>query len=220
MKWKLLVLMVLLLPVYGRSTVIDTTKADNRERYISFIPIIGTLSTQVSKFIPKGYVPLDTAIGDVNQDGINDLLLVVRGKGEDTVFYPTDEEYKEHRSLSILLGQQDGSYIQARRNDNLVMCINCSGVVRSDPFTGLKIKNGFFSVEHGVAEGPQHWETVTTFKYDREKKEWYLFKIGSVSQFPNDDTAPNADAMKTYTETKTKKDFGLIPFEKYDLDKK
>jgi hypothetical protein len=188
------------------------------EGYMSNIDPIGLLPIQISKFIPAGYLPLDTAIGDLNSDGIDDMLLVLKRKEEDTL-NPDNDNPQTKRPLLILLGKSNHTYILSKRNDNVVMCINCSGIARSDPFKGIKIKNGYFSVEHSVSEGPQHWQTVTTFKYDKEKIEWYLFKIGSISKFPNDDTNPNADALKTYKDTKTRKDFGIIRFEKYDFEK-
>ncbi len=187
------------------------------DRHVTFIDSIEILPPQISKFVPEGYLPLDTAKGDLNLDGINDVLVVIRKKDEDSLTFFIDS-VEQKRPLMILIGQTDGTYILEKRNDDVVMCIACSGIVRSDPFTGLVVKNGCFSVEHGVAEGPQHWETITTFKYDKEKKEWYLFKDGTVSYKMNDSQDMDAEVMvKDYENIKTKKDFGIIPFEKYHL---
>lgn len=188
------------------------SKYDNR--YMTFIDSIGGLQPGISKFIPDDYEVLDTAMGDLNMDGINDLLLVIRKKTEDTLTYG-NYEYAEKRPLLVLIRQTDSSYNLERENDSAVMCINCGEIVRSDPFTGLKIKNGYFSVEHGVAEGGQHWRTVTTFKYDKTLKEWLLYKIGSETGQINDKTGPDEDAMKWHEDMKTKKNFGTVPFENY-----
>ena len=181
----------------------------------TYIDSIGELPVQISKHIPEGYAVLDTAIGDLNMDGINDVLLAICHKGEDTLS-DFANGHEEKRPLLLLLGQADQSYSLARRNDNVVMCIDCSGVmVRSDPFTGLKIRNGYFSVEHGVAEGPQHWNRVTTFRYDKEKKEWYLHKDGGASYTLSDDPNSEDGMKKVHEDLKTTKDFGEITFEKF-----
>ena len=199
----------------------DTTTVAKRKenKYMSFIDPIKSLPEAVLKLIPDGYLVLDTAIGDLDLDGTNDMLLVVKNKFEDTLTYPNDSP-QFARPLLILIGKPDGTYSLAKRNDSVIMAINSSGFAQSDPFTGLKIKNGFFSVEHGVSEGPQHWELVTTFKYDKEQREWFLFKEGNVDYEMNDSQDPDADAMKkVYDKVKTKKDFGVVPFEKYVLPK-
>lgn len=51
------------------------------------------------------------------------------------------------RPLYILTGQSDQSYKLAAKNDNVVYCVNCGGIM-GDPFSGIAIKNGYFSVEH------------------------------------------------------------------------
>ena len=192
---------------------------EEKETYQPSIESIGAQPESIAKYVPKDDLVLDTAIGDLNLDGINDVLLVIRSKWEDTIGYPADDGVDLKRPILILLGQPDGSYTQVAKNDSAIMCINCSGIARSDPFTGLKIKNGYFSIEHGVAEGPQHWETVTTFKYDKEQKQWFLFKDGMNSYKLNPNNDPDADAMTKENGTlRTKKDFGVVPFEKYKLD--
>jgi hypothetical protein len=182
--------------------------------YMSFYDSIGQLSESISKVIPEGFLPMDTAIGDLNLDGIDDVLLVVKNEKEHTI-HTEDDTMQYDRPLLLLLGTADGTYSVVRRNDHVVLCINCSGAVSSDPYNDLKIKNGFFSVEHGVDEGPQHWSQVTTFRYNKQEGEWYLFKEGHQVYDPIHEDGDTVEGQQA--QVKTKKDFGVITFAKYKI---
>jgi hypothetical protein len=161
-----------------------------------------------------GYEALDTASGDLNLDAYPDMILVLKRNGEDTV---SDMNYDApvKRPLLILTGTADGNYQLAGRNDNAVLCYNCSGMF-GDAFTGVTIKHGYFSIEHSIAGG-QHWESVTTFKYDKGKNDWFLYIEGYISYRMNDDTSADAEALvKDVESQKTVKDFGVVSFGKYD----
>ena len=120
--------------------------------------------------------------------------------------------------MLLFLGQPDQTYKLVHRNDNAVYCFDCGGVF-GDPFTGVTIKNGYFSIEHGIAGG-QHWEQVITFKYDKLKKDWFLYKDHFVSYKFNESDDPNAEALVLDVDKmRTKKDFGIIPFGKFDVYK-
>jgi hypothetical protein len=145
------------------------------------------------------------------------MILVLKKPGEDTAEMDFDAPVK--RPLIILTGGSSGNYIQAARNDNAVLCYNCSGMF-GDAFTGLTIKNGYFSIEHSIAGG-RHWELVTTFKYDKQKADWYLYKEGYISYRMNDDTSADAEALvKDVEQHESVKDFGVVPFGKYNVYKR
>jgi hypothetical protein len=200
--------------VFSQNENRNSKEAEITTEYMSFFDSIGQQPEAVSKVIPKGFLPLDTAVGDINLDGIDDIILVAKNVKEHTI-HDFDDTIQYDRPLLLLLGASDGTYAVVRRNDNVVLCINCSGAVSSDPYNDLKIKNGFFSVEHGVSEGPQHWSQVTTFMYDKLQKEWFLFKEGHEVYDPVQEEVGASE--RKHTEVKTKKDFGIIPFEKYKI---
>jgi len=159
-------------------------------------------------FIPKGYIALDVTKGDLNRDAYPDAVMVLYKKGEektsDIISHP------EKRPLLVLLGQADKTYKLATRSDNAVYCVDCGGQM-GDPFTGITIKNGYFSVEHygGAAE---RWSRIVTFKFSPADKGWFLHKDGH-EYF--DATNPE----KVTSDIETVKNFGKVPFQKFNIYK-
>jgi hypothetical protein len=94
------------------------------------------LPHNISRFIPKGYALLDTAMGDLNLDNYKDIILVLKTIGEDTALDAT--EYK--RPLLLLLGHVDKNFTVVARNDNIVRCHQCGGVFGEPYDTASKSK--------------------------------------------------------------------------------
>lgn len=159
-------------------------------------------------FIPKDYEVLDLTKGDLNRDLYPDAIMILYKKGEektsDVISHP------EKRPLLVLTGKPDHTYKLASRSDNAVYCVDCGGQM-GDPFTGVTIKNGYFSVEHYGGSG-WRWTRIITFKYSPAEKTWFLYKDGG----------ERFHAI-THEEVKTKvmtvKDFGKISFEKFNIYK-
>jgi len=160
------------------------------------------LPKKISQFIPKGYSLLDTAKGDLNLDRFQDIILVLKTNGEDTALDAT--EYK--RPLVILLGHVDKSFSVAERNDDIVYCFQCGGLF-GDPYSGIEINKGFFTVHH-FGGSNNRWSNDITFKYSKTGSTWYLHKIV-------DKDWSVFHLEKVDTNIKTKKDFGTIAFKKY-----
>lgn len=159
-----------------------------------------------TNFIPDGYTILDSATGDLNLDPYPDMLLVLKKKGEDSIANDVDHTVK--RPLLILTGQANKSFKLAARNDNVVYCVNCGGMM-GDPYIGIVIKKGYFSIEH-YGGSAWRWTRIITFKYSTNDKRWYLYKDGG-------DSYHTSDPDKVETNIKTTKEFGKIRFEKFNL---
>jgi len=159
-----------------------------------------------TNFIPDGYTILASAIGDLNLDPYPDMLLVLKKKGEDSIANDVDHTVK--RPLLILIGQANESFTLAARNDNVVYCVNCGGMM-GDPYIGIVIKKGYFSIEH-YGGSAWRWTRIITFKYSTGEKYWYLHKDGGVSYH-------TSEPDKMETNIKTTKEFGKISFDKFDI---
>ena len=162
----------------------------------------------ITQFIPNDYSTLNVTMGNLNLDSINDIILVIKKNGEDTISNLDDNP--ERRPLLILVGQSDNTFKLVKKNDNVVYCVDCGGMM-GDPFTGIAIKNGYFSVEH-YGGSAWRWTRIITFKYSPEEKNWYLHKDGGDSYDIN-------DPDQVETKIRTTKDFGKISFEVFDIYK-
>lgn len=162
----------------------------------------------MEKFVLKSYEVLDITMGDLNRDAHQDAIMVLYKSGEEQ---SSDiMEHPEKRPLLILLGQQDGSYKLASRSDNAVYCVDGGGQM-GDPFTGISIKKGYFSVEHYGGSG-QRWERIVTFKYNPPGKNWLVHKDGHEYFHA---TRPE----EVSTKIETVKNFGTVTFEKFNIYK-
>lgn len=192
-----------------------STETNETTKHETFNENIDSVPESLKAFIPTGYSEINISKGDADLDGITDIIIVLRKNTEETT--SNYAEYKpDKRPLLLLLGQPDNSFKLALRNDNAVYCIDCGGVF-GDPFTGTAIKNGYFSIEHGIAGG-RHWDHVVTFKYDKSKGNWYLFKDHYISYKLNDSNDENAEALvKDIDKMETEKDFGEISFDNFNI---
>lgn len=171
-------------------------------------PEIKPANTSFSKFIPSGYSVLDSALGNLNGDNLTDAILILKKNGEEKTSDVVDNP--EKRPLLILTGNPDNTFTLAARNDNTVFCVDCGGVL-GDPYNGITIKNGYFSVEH-YGGSSWRWARIITYKYSEAEKGWFLHKDGSESFH-----ASNPEKVETII--KTTKDFGKVPFVNFDIYK-
>jgi hypothetical protein len=157
----------------------------------------------LAEFVLEGYSILDTIFGDLNKDAKEDCALILKSKEEEK-----EKSFEEiNRPLLLLLGTKEGKFELAARNDRVVYCKQCGGVF-GDPYTGVTIKNGYFSVEH-YGGSNWRWTRVITFKYDEKKKKWFLSRDGG-------DSFHTSEPEKVETQIKTTKDFGVISFEEFN----
>lgn len=167
---------------------------------------VKSLSSSLAAFILPGYSVLDTATGDLNLDAYPDALLILKKDGEEkTSNYPDSAAL---RPLIVLLGQADKSYKQAVRNDKVVLCVDCGGMM-GDPYQLAVIKKGYFSIEH-YGGSAWRWSRTITFKYNAGDSTWYLHKDGG-------DSYHSSDPDKVTTKVRTTKDFGQVRFDRFDV---
>lgn len=166
------------------------------------------LPPAAAKSLPKGYEVLNSTTGNLNLDRYPDLIVVLHKAREaetsDVVSHP------EKRPLLIFTGGPGNTYQLVARSDNAVYCVDCGGMM-GDPFMGITIKQGYFSVEH-YGGSAWRWTRIITFKYAVAEKNWFLYKDGNESFHA---TEPDKLTRKIYTV----KNFGKVPFIRFNIYK-
>jgi hypothetical protein len=131
-----------------------------------------------NKTLMKEYTPIKYIKGDLNLDGIDDAIVVLAKKNEPNWFNGTADDWENppKRPMLLLLGNKKGTYTLAARNDNVVY----SAMERRDTLDdNIAIGNGYFTSEGAGVDGVDYAtiKEIFTFKYDTEKKEWFLYDI-------------------------------------------
>lgn len=184
------------------------TTTDNQPKREAFKQDIDNLPNELLEFVPTNFSVLDAISGDLNLDEINDYILVLKKNGEDSLSNAVDNP--ERRPLMILIREKDNKLQLVRRNNNTVYCIDCGGMM-GDPFMGITIKNGYFSVEH-YGGSAWRWTRIITYKYSKQDNEWFLHKDGSESFHAS-------EPGKVESNIRTIKNFGKVKFEEFDIYK-
>jgi hypothetical protein len=167
----------------------------------------GTLS-EIIEYNLSGYSILDTTSGDLNRDTYKDLILIYKKENEDKTSDGIDNPV--YRPLLIYIGQSDGNFQLTAKNEKAVLCYDCGGMM-GDPFSQVVIGNGYFTVEH-YGGSAWRWTRFVTFKYLTNDSNWYLHRDCG-------DSFHASNIENVTTKVKTATDFGVIPFDKFDIFK-
>lgn len=116
-----------------------------------------------SDFLPKGYVIFEKINGDLNKDGVEDCVLII--KGTDTSKIITDEyrgKLDRNRRGIIVLFDKNDHYELAVKNYNCFSSENEDGGVYFPPELSIEIKKGNLLVHYGHGRYG-YWQY--TFRY-------------------------------------------------------
>ncbi len=162
----------------------------------------------VQPHIPSNHKILYLVEGDLNRDNDLDILLALMHEKEADA---SNTGKNIDRPLLLLVNTGNGRYRLAARNNKAIYCYSCGGVY-GDPFLRMVVKNGYFTIEH-YGGSAWRWTHLITFKYNTKKRNWFLHRVGGESYHTS-----NPD--KRTKNMKTVKDFGIVPFNQYDIYKK
>jgi hypothetical protein len=176
-------------------------------------PVPATSTSQVTslvdRFAESGLELKDSVSGDLNKDSLPDLILLFSSRKSESK--PAADTVAP-RPLVILVGTGEGGFQQVAVNWNAVLCETCGNRL-SDPYAKIVIKDGFFSLEHAASDTAMGWKRVTTFKYADSLKTWFLNRDGMISW----NAAGEGEKPFEYHVIKTRKDFGQIPIDSFDI---
>lgn len=167
----------------------------------------GPLPAELTPFVESGTRAFALTKADLNGDDKEDALLVL----EKLKANPSDEDITEaQRPLLLLIRQHDGTLKLAKRNDKIIRCSTCGGVM-GDPFQPIEASTKTFAVAAFGGSG-WRWSLDYKFNYSRKDDTWQLVHV-SESSFH----AAEPDNAET-KEFSPPKDFGKIDIADFDPD--
>lgn len=146
---------------FGQTTDLTNPPPHEIDSY-KFPQSITSLQSLYATF-PKRVDTSATAVGDLNKDGIEDLVVVVSYPY--TVDYAEDMPYDGDAlvPLAVYLGTKDGYSLLVQSN-NAILCQGCGGVF-GNPFSGLEInKDKQLQIYH-YGGSSERWAYTDTYEY-------------------------------------------------------
>jgi hypothetical protein len=170
-------------------------------------------------FLPKGFVVFEKVVGDLNKDGLDDCVLII--KGTDTNQIITDEyrgRLDQNRRGIIVLFNKNGHYYLVSKNDDCFSSENEDGGVYFAPELSVEIKNGNLTAHYGHGRYG-YWKYTFRFRnldfeligYDQAEKssfisDWVTFDEVSINLMTKKKLikkviSVNTDGKETYRES-------------------
>jgi len=132
----------------------------------------------IQEFIPTDFFIIDSVQDDFNQDGLNDIVLVLALKTE----LSQDFSNETNRTLLILQKNLNG-YQLSSYTTNGILCKNCGGIF-GDPFDYISLKKNILDIHH---YGGSAWRWTSHFTFRFQQNRWELIGISQDSFWINSD---------------------------------
>lgn len=145
---------------FSKSFQISTERYDDEPEFV--------LPESAKKFIPAQYVLLNGAKGSLNENGFEDVVLILRHESEDSE--TDDVDAIPDRQLIVLFNDGENNFTQAVSKEGVILCKWCGGVF-GDPFFEVKISDEVLSVSH---YGGSAWRWGFTHEYKLIDGEFHL----------------------------------------------
>ncbi len=198
---------------YGNSSYQYLKLEEGCEKYIHFekgrSPIQDTLhilSNAIKNSI-KGYTIRYWEKGDITNDQIDDFIIVMQSNEYNEELTGISEAY--HRKVVLLETTNFPNFKIRAINDHIIECSDCGGSGIGDPFSGITIKNNYFSFEQLFGSCAKNYNVIT---FKSTSNDFFLHSIGNESYSCHDN---KEDEVKVTRTKKTVKDFGTVTFKQY-----
>lgn len=158
----------------------------------------GQVPNEILKFIPQGSDVRLARHGDIDNDGDEDVLVVLQKPG--------DEHRFEQRTLLVLQRNSLGDLVKRTEGSKAISCISCGGMF-GDPLQGIETsKNGFSLLFEGGSR--YMWSIKYRFDHKEVTNEWFLVEIrdGALDRLGGDSKSRQLN----------RSDFGSVSLDQFD----
>lgn len=124
-----------------------SVKEENPSETVATKPQTGK---PITDFIPKGYKIFQEIKGDLNKDGVEDCVVIIKGTNKENII--TDEyrgKQDRNRRGIIVIFKENNNYVQAVKNYDCFSSENEDGGVYYAPELDVSIEKGKLYVHYG-----------------------------------------------------------------------
>lgn len=155
----------------------------------------------IADFVPAGYKIFQKIYGDLNKDGLEDCVVIVKGINKENVI--TDEYRgkldRNRRGIIVLLKEKD-NYVLGVKNHDCFSSENEDGGVYFPPELDVSIEKGKLYVHYGHGRYG-YWEY--TFRAKNDDLELIGYDVSNGGVVTSSETSINFLTKKKLTKTNT-----------------
>jgi hypothetical protein len=155
---------------------------------------------ELMRFVEPGTELVSFYAADLNGDGTEDYLVVLQR-----------QDTEGTRPLLVIGREKTGALRLLKRNEVLVGCASCGGMM-GDPLQAIEVKDQGFTVAN-AGGSIDRWSNSFTFAWSRADKTWQLVRA-EASSF----SAPEPDETFRQDVYLPPRDFGKIDLADFDPD--
>lgn len=142
------------------------------KKLLSFLFVGLTISTfanckleqDLASFLPKGYEIIEQIKGDLNNDGVVDYLLLIKGTDKSKIVKDEDGEVVDTNKRGlIVVFDNNGKYVQGPKNYSCFSPEDVDGGVYYAPDMSIEIEKGKLYVKYGHG---RYGHNSYTFRYN------------------------------------------------------
>jgi hypothetical protein len=178
----------------------------------SFIfPKLPTAAQTIAALTPVNWKAIDTAYGDLNNDKLADLILVLeyhQSVKENRAYGSADEEliqeFQKPRILAIYFKNAQNKYAIALQNNNFILRSQEGGAL-GEPFKNLSITNNTLNLAFA---GGANWRWKLNYQFKYQNKDWVLIQANNV--YYNASSGEMTDKQYNFTTRRMKQTTGNL----------
>ena len=147
-------------------------------------PQLSKQGKNIEALIPANWKAIDTAYGDLNNDKLDDLAIILEYKlpiTENRAYGSNDielvKEFQRPRVLAIYFKHtQSGKYTLVTQNNNFILRANEGGSL-GDPLKNLSIAANKLSLKF---EGGANWRWKLNYEFKYQNRDWNLINANNI----------------------------------------
>jgi hypothetical protein len=185
------------------------TETNTMKKILIFIVLACTISVfgqvneqkELSDFLPNGFVIFDKTFGDLNKDGNEDFVLIIKGTNKDNfVENQFNEKIDRNRRGIIILFKKNDHYEVVIKNYDCFASENEDGGVYFPPEMSIEISKGNLYVHYSHGRYG-YWQY--TFRYQNSDFELIGYDESNGGAVTDSETSINFLSKKKQTKVNT-----------------